>query len=184
MAERPGVMLYFDLCQAIDMLDDASAGQLFKGILSYAKFGVVPEFEGMVSMAWSFIRPKIDRDNEQYEKIVIDKQYASYCSHTDEAKRLSREEWYETIYLQQPAHAATCQQTQPTSTPTASSSRTSVETTATTRPGEGEATGSGGREGGTPFAAPLPDSEEAALNEKRIEAIRQLEKSIREGARK
>lgn len=49
---RPGIMLYFDILEPLKVLPDADKGRLFVAILEYGQFGVVPEFEGMLAMAW------------------------------------------------------------------------------------------------------------------------------------
>ena len=81
MAERPGVMLYFDIEPGLKMLDDPQRGQLLTAIMDYAHFGVVPEFsEPLLSMAWSFVKTSIDRDGERYEKAVTKKKISGITS--------------------------------------------------------------------------------------------------------
>ena len=76
---RPGVMLYFDMLEPIRVLPDADKGRLLVAILEYGKEGIVPEFNGMLALAWGFVRPKIDRDLEEYERTVLRRQYATFC---------------------------------------------------------------------------------------------------------
>lgn len=76
---RPGVMLYFDMLEPIRVLPDADKGQLLVAILEYGKEGAVPQFDGMLALAWGFVRPKIDRDLEEYERTVLRRQYATFC---------------------------------------------------------------------------------------------------------
>lgn len=81
MAERPGVMLYFDIEPGLKMLDDPQRGQLLTAILEYAHFGAVPDFtDPMLSMAWSFVKTSIDRDGERYEKAVTKKKISGITS--------------------------------------------------------------------------------------------------------
>lgn len=81
MAERPGVMLYFDIDPGLKMLDDPQRGQLLTAIMEYAHFGIVPDFtEPLLSMAWSFVKTSIDRDGERYEKAVIKKKISGITS--------------------------------------------------------------------------------------------------------
>ena len=81
MAERPGVMLYFDIEPGLKMLDDPQRGQLLTAILEYAHFGAVPDFTApMLSMAWSFVKTSIDRDGERYEKAVTKKKISGITS--------------------------------------------------------------------------------------------------------
>ena len=84
MGKRPGVMLYFDLRPSLKLLSTEDRGRLFDAILDYAELGVVPELDGMLAMAWEFIRPRIDKDGERYERQIAQRQYAVYSR---EAKR-------------------------------------------------------------------------------------------------
>lgn len=95
MMARPGIMLYFDILEPIRVLPDADKGRLLVAILEYGKEGIMPEFDGMLALAWGFVRPKIDRDMEEYERTVLRRQYATFCR---ERKRknepeISFEEW-------------------------------------------------------------------------------------------
>lgn len=81
MAERPGVMLYFDIEPGLKMLDDPQRGQLLTAIMEYAHFGAIPEFsDPLLSMAWSFVKTSIDRDGERYEKAVVKKRISGITS--------------------------------------------------------------------------------------------------------
>lgn len=66
---QPGVMIYLETLPAFESLSDSDAGALLKAILNYAQSGSVPEFEGSLGVAWSLIRPRIDRDAERYERV-------------------------------------------------------------------------------------------------------------------
>ena len=79
MAEkgRPGVMFYFDLRPCLKRLSNEEKGQLFESILNYAQFGEVPEPDGMLGVAWDFIKPRIDHDAERYEEVVETKRRAA-----------------------------------------------------------------------------------------------------------
>ncbi len=188
MANRPGVMFYFDLIPALEMMDDADAGRIFKAALEYAKCGTLPEFCGMAAVAWAFIQPKIDRDGESYQESVIDKKYAAYCSHLKVGQtRLERDEWYEQIYLQTPAPASKCQQVQPTTstattatpapTPTASRTPPPAITTAET-PTASSTTmgkGDGGGESTPPrLAAQMSDEDFERERAKRIQELKSV----------
>ena len=81
MAERPGVMLYFDIEPGLKMLDNTQRGQLLTAIMEYAHFGSIPEFsDPLLSMAWSFVKTSIDRDGERYEKAVVKKKISGITS--------------------------------------------------------------------------------------------------------
>lgn len=95
---RPGIMLYFDILEPIRVLPDSDKGRLLVAMLEYGQDGIVPEFDGMLALAWGFVKPKIDRDNEEYKRSVLRRQYATVCR---ERKRkgepeISFEEWVRT----------------------------------------------------------------------------------------
>ena len=76
---RPGIMLYFDILEPIRVLPDADKGRLLVAMLEYGQQGILPEFDGMLSLAWGFVKPKIDRDYEEYNRSVLRRQYATAC---------------------------------------------------------------------------------------------------------
>ena len=95
---RPGIMLYFDILEPIRVLPDADKGRLLVAMLEYGQQGILPEFDGMLAMAWGFVKPKIDRDYEEYNRSVLRRQYATACR---ERKRkgepeITFDEWLKT----------------------------------------------------------------------------------------
>ena len=96
---RPGIMLYFDILEPIKVLPDAEKGRLLVAMLEYGQSGIVPEFEGMLALAWGFVKPKIDKDSAEYNKTVLKRQYATFCR--DRKRKgepdISFEEWMITI---------------------------------------------------------------------------------------
>lgn len=76
---RPGVMLYFDILEPIRVLSDSERGQLLVAILEYGQYGTVPRFDGLLALAWGFIKPKLDKDEETYESSVVQRKYAAFC---------------------------------------------------------------------------------------------------------
>ena len=76
---RPGIMLYFDILEPIKVLPDADKGRLLVAMLEYGQSGTVPVFEGMLAMAWGFVKPKIDKDSDEYNRTVLKRQYATFC---------------------------------------------------------------------------------------------------------
>lgn len=80
MAERPGIMLYFDMAEPLKVLKNEEKGRLLDAMLDYGRFGVIPEFDGYLTVAWGFIRPKLDADAKSYRKKVVKNTYSSYCS--------------------------------------------------------------------------------------------------------
>lgn len=92
---RPGIMLYFDILEPIRMLSDADKGQLLVAMLEYGRDGVVPTLEGPLGIVWSFIQPKIDRDEENYDASKLQRQYAAFCKKRKKIwmPRISFDEW-------------------------------------------------------------------------------------------
>lgn len=76
---RPGIMLYFDILEPVKVLPDADKGRLLVAMLEYGKSGTVPAFDGMLALAWGFIKPKIDKDEAEYNLSVLRRQYATVC---------------------------------------------------------------------------------------------------------
>jgi len=80
MANKPGVMIYFETAKAVKGLDYETKGSLFDAIMEYAEDGVCPEFDGVLSAVWPFIAHNIDRDSARYEELVEQKRRAGKAS--------------------------------------------------------------------------------------------------------
>ena len=76
---RPGIMIYFDMLGPIRVLSDEDKGRLFLAMLEYGQDGKIPKFDGMLEMAWAFVKPKIDKDEASYEDSVLQRRYAAFC---------------------------------------------------------------------------------------------------------
>ncbi len=142
---RPGIMLYFDILEPIKVLPDADKGRLLVAMLEYGQTGAVPVFDGMLALAWGFVKPKIDKDSEEYNRTVLKRQYATFCR--DRKRKgepdISFEEWLMTIDNQGDQvishdtkwHPTTS--TTPTTTPSTNTSTTittaAAATTSTTK---------------------------------------------------
>ena len=94
---RPGIMLYFDILEPIRVLPDADKGRLLVAMLEYGQTGKVPVFEGMLALAWGFVKPKIDKDEESYEDSVLQRRYAAFCKkrRKHNLPKIPFEEWME-----------------------------------------------------------------------------------------
>ena len=92
---RPGIMLYFDILEPIKVLPDADKGRLLVAMLEYGQSGKVPEFDGLLALAWGFIKPKLDRDGETYENAKVQRKYAAFCKRrtTLNLPKVPFEEW-------------------------------------------------------------------------------------------
>lgn len=140
---RPGIMLYFDILEPIKVLPDADKGRLLVAMLEYGQSGKQPQFDGMLSLAWGFVKPKIDKDSEEYNRTVMKRMYATFCR--DRKKKnepeVSFEEWlmtiddqrYQVISNDTKWYPTTTTTTTPATTPTTSSTTsTTAAATATT----------------------------------------------------
>lgn len=92
---RPGIMLYFDILEPIRVLSDADKGRLLVAMLEYGQTGKDPQFEGMLALAWGFVRPNLDRDEEAYENAKVQRNYAAFCKRRKSLKlpKIPFEEW-------------------------------------------------------------------------------------------
>lgn len=134
---RPGVMLYFDMLEPIRVLPDADKGRLLMAILEYGKEGIVPQFDGMLALAWGFVRPKIDRDLEEYERTVLRRQYATFCRERKKKNEpeIGFDEWLMITGNQNHhmiSHDTNDDQWYPTTTTTTATSTTTSTTPTTT----------------------------------------------------
>ncbi len=128
---RPGIMLYFDILEPIRVLPDSDKGRLLVAMLEYGQDGIVPKFDGMLALAWGFVKPKIDRDNEEYKRSVLRRQYATVCR---ERKRkgepeISFEEWVRTNNHHDAPLMTNDDQWHPTTTATTSTTTKSTAST-------------------------------------------------------
>ncbi len=135
---KPGVMLYFELCDTLQLMSQAEKGDLLDAILAYGKSGVEPDFaDRAMAMIWSRLRFDIQRDDERYEEIRARRSAAAN-------KRWHPEE------VQEDANASDAMQMMPTTTTTTTSA---PATAATTTPAAAA----------TPTAAAAPTSYSAAI---------------------
>ena len=130
---RPGIMLYFDILEPIKVLPDADKGRLFVAMLEYGQTGKVPSFDGMLSLAWGFVKPKIDKDSEEYNRTVLKRMYATFCR--DRKKKgepdITFDEWLMTIDDQSNHMISHDIKWYPTTTTSTSTTTTTTTTTAT-----------------------------------------------------
>jgi len=127
---RPGVMLYFDILDPVQVLTNAERGKLLTAILEYGKEGKQPDFRGRLAITWGFVQPKIDFDGERYDSVIAKRKYAGYCSHLarNHMEPISYEAWLEQeeernrkdakSRQQHAAYADTCQPTASATTTT------------------------------------------------------------------
>ena len=130
---RPGIMVYFDMMGPLKVLPDTDKGRLFWAMLEYGQTGKVPEFEGMLELAWEFVKPKIDKDDAEYNLSVQRRQYATTCRERKKKgePEISFEEWLKTIGSPKTSMMTNDDQWYPTTTTTPSTSTTTTTTPST-----------------------------------------------------
>ena len=124
VSSKPGVMIYFETGKAIKGLDYETKGRLFEAIMEYAEFGVVPEFDGVLSAVWPFVADKIDRDSARYEEIRQTRSEAGRKGGLASASKRKKTEANE-------AFACFGKQIKPTATATTAATATATATTTT-----------------------------------------------------
>ena len=94
--KQPGIMLYFDMAEPLKALGYEEKGRLLDAMMEYGEFGVVPDFDGILTVVWGFLRPKLDADARRYREKVIKAKHSSYCSaekRKGNEKCLAFEDW-------------------------------------------------------------------------------------------
>ena len=196
--DRPGVMLYFDSVRpALNRLDDTQCGRLFRAVVDYAEYGVIPELDPLVGMVFDLLVPKIDRDAERYEESREQRQYAVYCREKQKAGEpcMKIAEWRLSRY-QHPDNDSngpispdigkngSCPSTSISTTPSVSPSTTpsaSISSSANTT-GKGEAEGYKGDGEGKPTPAMLQaEWKEARRNGENEKALALVNALFRQG---
>ncbi len=134
---RPGIMVYFDMMGPLNKLPDADKGRLFWAMLEYGKSGIVPEFDGLaLALAWEFVKPKIDKDEAEYNLSVLRRQYATVCRERKKKgePEITFDEWMKTNCngdYQSVSMITNDNQWYPTTSTTTTPSTTTSTTTAT-----------------------------------------------------
>ena len=59
--------MYLDYEEQFNLLTDEQIGQLMRAIMKYEKTREEPQLDGMLKMAFSFIKTRLDRDREKYK---------------------------------------------------------------------------------------------------------------------
>lgn len=67
MERKRAFVLYLDYRQHLELLSDEECGLLMRAIFEYEEVRSLPDFDGALAMAFSFIRKQLDRDREAYE---------------------------------------------------------------------------------------------------------------------
>lgn len=66
--DKISFLMYLDYEEQFNLLTDEQLGQLMRAIMRYEKTGELSELDGIVKMAFSFIKQQLDRDNEKWQE--------------------------------------------------------------------------------------------------------------------
>ena len=66
--DKNSFLIYLDYEEQFNLLTDEQVGQLIRAIIKYEKSCEIPKLDGMLKMAFSFIKTQLDRDREKYNK--------------------------------------------------------------------------------------------------------------------
>ena len=67
---KKSFMIYHQYSQQFELLCDADLGRLLRALIAYETDRLLPDFEGMLKMAFSFIKAQLDRDSDKYAKTM------------------------------------------------------------------------------------------------------------------
>ena len=65
--DKSSFLIYLDYEEQFNLLTDEQIGQLMRAIIKYEKTREIPQLNGIVKMAFSFLKTQLDRDREKYE---------------------------------------------------------------------------------------------------------------------
>ena len=65
---KPGVMIYFNMIPS-SRLPDADRLRLYDAMMEYGRTGTEPEFDGPLGVAWDYVAPVLENDNDRYAEV-------------------------------------------------------------------------------------------------------------------
>lgn len=63
--DKNSFLMYLDYEEQFNLLTDEQIGHLMRAIIKYEKTGEIQKLDGMLKMAFSFIKTQLDRDREK-----------------------------------------------------------------------------------------------------------------------
>ena len=66
MANKKGVIMYYDVLEQLEDFNDSDFRAIIEAIIKYDKDKIEPNFTGEKKLAFKFIKLSIDRNNEEY----------------------------------------------------------------------------------------------------------------------
>ncbi|MGI6014262.1 MAG: DUF6291 domain-containing protein [Oscillospiraceae bacterium] len=131
--EKPGVMMYWETFDVLEALLDGQAKTMLHAIRHYSQYGEVPDFgdDTILATLWMLFQPKLDADNERYERIREARIEAGRKGGIQSGKSRQQNE-ANALEMKQneanEANASKCKQTKPTTTSTTASTTESAST--------------------------------------------------------
>lgn len=65
---KPGVMIYFNMIPS-SHLPDADRLRLYDAMMEYGRTGAEPKFDGPLGVAWDYVAPVLEKDNDRYAEV-------------------------------------------------------------------------------------------------------------------
>lgn len=94
---KPGFMVYFELRDCLDKLNEEEISRLFYAMFDYAQYDEAPDFSDsdLLDMCWVSVKHHLDRDGQKYQKRILDGQYGAYKRACKESGQqpLEQAEW-------------------------------------------------------------------------------------------
>lgn len=66
MANKKGVLMYYDILDQLEGFTDEEFGKIVKALIIYDRDGTLPDFDRSLMIAFNCIKPSIDRNKEEY----------------------------------------------------------------------------------------------------------------------
>lgn len=66
--DKKSFLIYLDYKEHFDLLTDEQLGMLMRAIMEYESTGKEPKIDGVLKMAFSFIKKQLDRDREKWKE--------------------------------------------------------------------------------------------------------------------
>ena len=70
MVDKKSFLVFYDIKETLDELNDEQVGQLFRAMVDFEVNGDLPEFTGVLKMAWIPIRQTLTRAGAKYEETL------------------------------------------------------------------------------------------------------------------
>lgn len=64
-------IVYYQYAEHFELLTDEELGRLIRAMLLYDRDGTLPQFEGILKMAFSFIKTQLDIDKKKFNTICF-----------------------------------------------------------------------------------------------------------------